>query len=121
MSPAAIALVSVVSAVVAALSAYIGHLLARRSTREANITADWTAFAEAQKIATANLEETVRRQGTELTNQGERVNRLEQSLRDEQKRFRLAVNFIRELLRWIEHHVPGQQTPEVPESLKEEV
>ncbi|UJC77928.1 hypothetical protein D4768_09630 [Rhodococcus erythropolis] len=121
MSPAAIALVSIISAVVAAVAAYVGHLLTRRSTRESNITADWTAFAEAQKIATANLEATVQRQGSEITNQGERINRLDRMLRDEQKRFRLAISFIRELLRWIEHHVPGQQPPEVPESLKEEV
>ncbi|MGR6579256.1 hypothetical protein ACT89R_01625 [Rhodococcus qingshengii] len=121
MSPAAMTLGGIVAAIVAGIFGYLGARLARRSSRESNVTADWAAFAEAQKIATANLEATVNRQGAEIASQGERINRLDQRLRDEQRRFRLAIVFIRELLRWIEHHVPGQQPPAVPDSLKEEV
>lgn len=121
MSPLYVALITVASAIIAALAAYLGHVLSRRSTRESNITADWTAFAEAQKIATENLRDTVLRQGADVVNLGERINRLEQKLRDEQKRFREAIAFIRELLRWIGHYVPGQDPPSVPDTLKEDV
>lgn len=121
MSPLGMTLAGIAATILAGLFGYLGARLARRSSRESNVTADWAAFAEAQKIATANLEATVQRQGSEITNQGERINRLDRMLRDEQKRFRLAISFTRELLRWIEHHAPGQQPPEVPESLKEEV
>ena len=121
MSPLGMTLAGVAATIIAGVVGYLGTRLARASAKEANATADWAAFAEAQKIATANLEATVKRQGTEIASQGERINRLDQRLRDEQKRFRQAIAFIRDLLRWIEHHVPGQQPPTVPDSLKEEV
>ncbi len=114
MSPVTMTLGGIVGVILAGIFGYLGARLARASSRESNTTDNWSEMFKANEAQLARMD-------ARITQQDERINRLESMLRDEQKRFRLAIMFIRDLLRWIEHHVPGQQPPAVPDSLKEEV
>jgi|GEM_PF-5460716 len=114
MSPIGMTLAGVAATILAGIFGYLGARLARASSRESNTTDNWAELFKANEVQFARMD-------ARITQQDERINRLESKLRDEQKRFRLAIAFIRDLLRWIEHHVPGQQPPTVPDSLKEEV
>lgn len=121
MSPLGLTLGGFAATVLAGIFGYLGARLARASSRESNTTDNWAEMFKANEAQLERMEESIEKQDVKIGQQDERINRLENMLRDEQRRFRQAIGFIRDLLRWIEHHVPGQQPPSVPDALKEEV
>ena len=114
MSPTHTFLIGICAAALSALVAWLGHRWIRKSTQESNNTANWAAFAEANRHEMSALRDDVR----ELRG---RVDELDKRLRDEQRVSRTAIGFVRTLLRWIEEHLPGSTPPQVPELLREEL
>lgn len=118
MSGLSIALIGSAATIIAAFIGYLGIRLTRKSQQEAAVDARWAKMLENQR---EDFEALLKPMRESIDNLESKVDRLTTELRTERRRFRSAMHFIRKLLRFIDHHVPGAHPPEIPAELVDDL
>lgn len=113
-----IALIGAAATILAALIGYLGARLTRQSQRETATDARWQAMLESQRKHFESLLDPMRQQIADLE---ENVGELKTELRTERGLFKIAMRFIRELLSFVDQHVPGSHPPQIPAELADDL
>ena len=100
------------------LLTYLSGRSSAKNGRQANHTADWDAFTQRLEAWTERqLKEQDERTEQELQARDRRIDRLEQRLSAVEGKYRVAVAYIRRLVRQLQRHVDPDDIETPPEEI----